>query len=621
MPAKTRDPAISSNVFKSLGAPSSASVAVTTTAVMAYAGTVYRLQAPRSPGVGAAAANAGSGTNSSNSTEAGGTSSSSNSTRRLTQAASAPAPAPQPQPQPANGTQCAACTSAIASELAASLCAAIPMQNCSLVTATCVNASIAGAASSSSSPLSFPSLPLPALSVAASDSGCSGYVAVTVGYKDPKQQDNITQAIQSHSVTVSGVGSAAPPSASNIAASAQLLIVVANEASANPTVLVIDSSRVAQGVAAAMGLSSDKVSVTLSTSDSLLPTVNDAAISPGQQSATSPSPPAPACDGGFSFGSLCGGAAAGALVGIAAGGVLLLIVMALLAVVLVGGCGGAGDSRVHRRVQPLPAEGFAAASLPAPPVAFLAPPSLSQLPPAFAPNQAPLRMDAAGGAPWARSPYLAASPGVRGEAMLWEPIPWRRHYVQTAPPVGPGGPGPGSRQRMASLVSLQPPWSPAAAVQRRQSLYQAGLPTWQSAAPPEAAAAGGMGLGAGAAGSSQLQYGIGSGTVPAGTLQDFNSLNAPGSGVFGEQYGVPGMGWGGAGFGDAYPAGPGGGFAGGGIRQGLGAQSGAFGMLRTADSVAASPAEAVLGHRGTIASMQASSPSGAARGSGIYRGW
>ncbi|GLI60644.1 hypothetical protein VaNZ11_002841, partial [Volvox africanus] len=426
-----------------------------------------------------------------------------------------------------------------------SLCALVPLQNCSLVKTACINASSAVAAASS-----YPALPSRALLSVVSDKNCSGYVAATIGYTDAAQQDVVTRAILSTAVNVAGLGSISPPSSSDIAISTQLHIVVANGLSASSSTassnsLVVDSGRVAQGVAAAMGLPSDMVSVSMTSSDSV---AGSPSAAPGSPSTSSPSATHADCNGKFKFGSLCGSAAAGAVVGAALGGVLILGTIALLGAALIPSSGG--------RVQPVSAAA-AAANVTVPTVAFITTPS-----PPYGPHGGSDRVTQHMGVPWTRSP-------VRGEPVIWEPTPWHTNYVQ--PPPQPSSPSPGALSTDRWSASMIPApmrahdRSSANTAQRRVAAYQACFPaSLPSAAPASAAAA--------AINAHSFRHGPG---APALRQHDFYSLNVPGEGpAAGQMGGVTRVDPGGAATFDAVAQ----------MQQGnYGAHPGAFGLVLSAD--------------------------------------
>ncbi|EFJ45009.1 hypothetical protein VOLCADRAFT_94713 [Volvox carteri f. nagariensis] len=452
LPSSARLQAISSNIGKSLGV---SGASITTTVVAAFLGTIYRLEGT--------AGTAGGAT--------GG--------RRLSQAAlGATSPLTSSRPPPlANQTQaqCTPCTPAIASAMATSLCAMASLQNCSLVTANCINASTA-------TEWVFPSLPLRTLSVVASDKGCTGYVAAIIGYKDTTKQETIMQVMMSGAVNISNVGRIAPPSPSDIAISAQLQVVVANEPSASTSTtssipLVVDSGRVAQGVATAMGLPPDKVSVTMALQESVY---GNGGIS------ASPSPSA----------------------------------VALLGVGLISTGGG--------RVQPVRAD-TAHRNRNVPTVTLLTAP-----PPPFTRHGGGPGLQVHG-RPWVRSPYSGVS-SVRGEAIAFDAAPWRTNYVQ---PQNPGSVGPNSGHQSASMVSLPGPWrapnhSSVAAVQRRVATYHAGVPAGPLPVPQPAVSLNAASAAANLHGLRNL------GSSPVSLPPDFNSLNMPGRGNTGDQVAVGG---------------------------------------------------------------------------------
>ncbi|GIL91062.1 hypothetical protein Vretifemale_18747, partial [Volvox reticuliferus] len=545
LPSSARLLAISNNVGKSLAA---SSASITTTVGTTFVGTIYRLDSL-----------AGNG---------GGTAS-----RRLSQGPTTISP-------PAPLAQCTPCTPAITSAMATSLCALIPLQNCSLLNAACINASSAVGASSS-----YPALPSRALLAIVLDKNCSGYVAATIGYKDATQQDVVTRTILNSTVNVAGLGSISPPSSSDITTSTQLHIVVANgpstsssTAPSNP--LLVDSGRVAQGVAAAMGLPSDKVSVSLTSSDSVTG-------SPAPGSTSSSSAKQANCSGKFRFGSLCGSAAAGAAVGAALGGLLILGAIALLGVALI--------PRGDGRVQPVLADA-AAANVNVPTVAFVTTPS-----PPYAPHGGSDRVTQQSGVPWTMSP-------VRGEPVIWEPTPWHTNYVQ--PPQQPSSPSPGalsSGRWSASMMRLPATMraldrSSAVAAQRRVAAYQAGLPTSVPSAAPASAAA--------AINAYSFRHGP---DVPVSRPQEFYPLNIPGEGPAAGHLGRIGLDarvdpGGATTFDDAAQM----------QRGNIGAHPGAFGLVLSADHASPTPG---VGRGRPYNGLQAGSPANGARGSGIYRGW
>eukprot|EP00198_Chlamydomonas_reinhardtii_P010816 XP_001700153.1 predicted protein [Chlamydomonas reinhardtii] len=224
---------------------------------------------------------------------------------------------------------CLTCARAVESALAAGLCISLKLNNCSILTVSCLNESVIAVAA-------FPAVPTDAAQAALANS-CDAALLATFAMPNTTsaQQAAMTQALLSTPIIAPGYGVVPPPaSTSSVAPSALLRTVVVNTGKPNPgsnsseASFSISGAMVAESVAATFGLPQGQVrvmrmiSVVLVTDPSSRPSGGQTVPAPAPGSIPtpnlgpdgSPSPPSnAACTENPKFGSLCGAAAVGAI--------------------------------------------------------------------------------------------------------------------------------------------------------------------------------------------------------------------------------------------------------------------------------------------------------------------